>query len=185
MMRGKTPAQLLSFKLHTFSLPKASPSLKRTCTRRTSEHCLGTFKTAEKKFLAPLNVVPHATSHHFLFFLSLSLFPCIPLSFLDNGSVNTFPRQRRIVGGVVFCAVHVVSKESRQSPQNFVFEILSYLCSRPWRPVGLWDVEASTFSRQSAHRWRWGCQLYVPVALYPQEDSLYSFLLEAESTTGP
>jgi hypothetical protein len=27
-------------------------------------------------------------------------------------------------------------------------------CNRPWRPIGLWDVEAPTFSRQSAHRWR-------------------------------
>jgi hypothetical protein len=25
---------------------------------------------------------------------------------------------------------------------------------RPWRPLGLWEVEAPTFSRQSAHRWR-------------------------------
>jgi hypothetical protein len=29
----------------------------------------------------------------------------------------------------------------------------SYPCNRPWRPIGLWDVEAPTFSRQSAHRW--------------------------------
>jgi hypothetical protein len=60
-----------------------------------------------------------------------------------------------------------------------------YLCNRPWRPIRLWDVEAPTFSRQSAHRWRWGCQPYAPAALYPQGDSWYSFLLEAESTTGP
>jgi hypothetical protein len=33
--------------------------------------------------------------------------------------------------------------------------------------MGLWDVEAPTFSRQSAHRWRWGCQPYAPAALYP------------------
>jgi hypothetical protein len=32
----------------------------------------------------------------------------------------------------------------------------------PWRPIGLWDVEASTVSRQPAHRWRWGCQLHAP-----------------------
>jgi hypothetical protein len=25
----------------------------------------------------------------------------------------------------------------------------------------LWDVEAPTFSRQSAHRWRWGCESYA------------------------
>jgi hypothetical protein len=29
------------------------------------------------------------------------------------------------------------------------------------------DVEVPTFSRQSAHRWRWGCQPYAPAALYP------------------
>jgi hypothetical protein len=57
----------------------------------------------------------------------------------------------------------------------------SYPCNRPWRPIGLWDVEAPTFSRQSAHRWRWG-QPYAPAALHPQEDSWYPFLLDVEST---
>jgi hypothetical protein len=38
--------------------------------------------------------------------------------------------------------------------------------------------------RHSAHRWRQGCQSYAPAAFYPQEDSWYSFLLEAESTPG-
>jgi hypothetical protein len=33
-------------------------------------------------------------------------------------------------------------------------------------PIGLWDVEALTFSRQSANRWRWGCQPYAPTTLY-------------------
>jgi hypothetical protein len=28
--------------------------------------------------------------------------------------------------------------------------------------MGLCDVEAPTFSRKSAHRWRWGCQPYAP-----------------------
>jgi hypothetical protein len=45
---------------------------------------------------------------------SLWVFLLIPLSLLGNGSVNTFPRQRRIVGGVVSCAAHIVSKESRR-----------------------------------------------------------------------
>jgi hypothetical protein len=36
----------------------------------------------------------------------------------------------------------------------------------------LWDVDAPTFSRQSAHRWRAVCWPYAPAALYPQEDSL-------------
>jgi hypothetical protein len=30
----------------------------------------------------------------------------------------------------------------------------NYPRSRPWRPIRLWDVEAPTVSRQSAHRWR-------------------------------
>jgi hypothetical protein len=36
-------------------------------------------------------------------------------------------------------------------------------CIKQWRPIGLWDIEASTLSRQSAHRRQWGCQPYVPV----------------------
>jgi hypothetical protein len=55
--RSKTPAQLLSFRLHAYSLLKVSPSLKTTSTRRKSGHCLGTFKTGDLKkqkcFLPP------------------------------------------------------------------------------------------------------------------------------------
>jgi hypothetical protein len=36
------------------------------------------------------------------------------LSLLGDGSVKTFPRQQRIVGGVIFYAVRVISKESRR-----------------------------------------------------------------------
>jgi hypothetical protein len=43
----------------------------------------------------------------------------------------------------------------------------SYPCNRPWRPIGMWHVEAPTFSRQSAQAWRWGCQPYAPAALSP------------------
>jgi hypothetical protein len=42
-------------------------------------------------------------------------------------------------------------------------------CNRPWRPVGLWDVEDPTMSTQSAHRGRRGCQPYAPAALYSPE----------------
>jgi hypothetical protein len=45
----------------------------------------------------------------------------------------------------------------------------SYPCNRPWRPIGLWDAEDPTLSRQSAHRWQSGCQPYVPATLYPQK----------------
>jgi hypothetical protein len=53
----------------------------------------------------------------------------------------------------------------------------SYLCNRLWRPIGLWDVKAPTISRQSADRWQWSCQPYVPTTLYSQEDYWNSFLL--------
>jgi hypothetical protein len=48
-----------------------------------------------------------------------------------------------------------------------------YSCNIPWRSIGLWDVEDSTYTyyRQSALRWRWGCKPYEPGALYPHEDS--------------
>jgi hypothetical protein len=42
---------------------------------------------------------------------------------------------------------------------------------RPWSPLGLREVEASTFFRHSAHRWRQGCQPYASATFYPQEDS--------------
>jgi hypothetical protein len=28
-------------------------------------------------------------------------------------------------------------------------------CNMPWRPMGLWDIKAPTFNRQSADCWRW------------------------------
>jgi hypothetical protein len=62
----------------------------------------------------------------------------------------------------------------------------SYPRNRPWRPIALWYL---TLSRQSAHRWRQGCQPYAPAALYFPEALFfyfwYSFLLEAEWITGP
>jgi hypothetical protein len=42
----------------------------------------------------------------------------------------------------------------------------SYPCKRPWRPIGLWEIDAPTFCRQSTHGWRWGFQPYAPAALY-------------------
>jgi hypothetical protein len=42
--------------------------------------------------------------------------------------------------------------------------------NRPWRPTGLWDVEDSTLSRQSAHIWRQGLSvLRTGRALLPQK----------------
>jgi hypothetical protein len=46
------------------------------------------------------------------------------------------------------------------------------------------ETSRLTFSTQSAHRWRWGCQPYALAALYSQEDSWYSLQLETESNPG-
>jgi hypothetical protein len=54
-----------------------------------------------------------------------------------------------------------------------------YTWNRQWMPIGLWGVEALTFSRKLAHRWRWDFQSYEPAALYSQEDSWHSFMLKA------
>jgi hypothetical protein len=43
--------------------------------------------------------------------------------------------------------------------------------NRPWKHMRLGDVEAPTFSTQSVHRWRGGCQPYTPAVLCPQEDT--------------
>jgi hypothetical protein len=52
-----------------------------------------------------------------------------------------------------------------------------YLCNKLFMPVVVSDVEAPTFCRKSAHRWRWGCRPYAPNGLFLQEDPRYSFCL--------
>jgi hypothetical protein len=42
------------------------------------------------------------------------------------------------------------------------------LVTGPGGPLGLQEVEAPTLLRQTANRWRQGCQPYAPAALYPQ-----------------
>jgi hypothetical protein len=52
-----------------------------------------------------------------------------------------------------------------------------YSCYRPWRPLGLREVEAPTLLRQTVNRWRQGCQPYAPAALYPKVSFLRSLVL--------
>jgi hypothetical protein len=47
-------------------------------------------------------------------------------------------------------------------------------------PSFLWLLYMG-YLKETAFRWRWTCQPYTPAALYPQEDSWYSILLEATS----
>jgi hypothetical protein len=53
----------------------------------------------------------------------------------------------------------------------------SYPCSRPCKPIGLWDVEDPTLSRHSAHRWQWCCQLYAPTMLYSPRNITFLLLI--------
>jgi hypothetical protein len=53
-------------------------------------------------------------------------------------------------------------------------------------PIDLREVKAPTLLRQTANRWRQGCQPYaLPPGYFIFKDSWYSYLLEAESTPGP
>jgi hypothetical protein len=55
---------------------------------------------------------------------------------------------------------------SRTQTMEFSF---FYLCSRQFGPIALWDVEAPTFFRNSAHRWWWSCQPYTLASLFPRK----------------
>jgi hypothetical protein len=60
----------------------------------------------------------------------LSVCPYVypPPLLLGNGPIHTFPRQSRIIGRVVFCAVWVMSKESRRSviPRTYCCSSFKY-----------------------------------------------------------
>jgi hypothetical protein len=66
---------------------------------------------------------------------------------------------RRVCDFVVlqlWTIVDVLLTQASCGTQKYINKGKTIPCERPWRPIGLWDVEAPTFSRQSAHRWRWG-----------------------------
>jgi hypothetical protein len=58
---------------------------------------------------------------------------------------------------LIICTLHQILLKRKKYP-----------CYRPWRPLGLREVEALTFLRQMANRWRQDCQPYEPAALYSQ-----------------
>jgi hypothetical protein len=63
---------------------------------------------------------------------------------------------------------------------------VKYPCNRPWKHIGLWDVEAPTFSLDNLLTdGGMVVSLTRRPPFTPQEDSWYSLLLEAESTSGP
>jgi hypothetical protein len=73
------------------------------------------------------------------------------------GALLRMDRVWQIDGETLLPIIYVYIKKQR------------YPFNGPWRPIRLWDVEAPTFSRQSAHRWRRVCQPYAPAGhLIPQ-----------------
>jgi hypothetical protein len=69
---------------------------------------------------------------------------CIPLSLIGDGSVNTFPRKGGIVGGVVFYAVRVVSKKSRQLVLTRTYYLILTYHLRPDRPSDFIPLSSPT-----------------------------------------
>jgi hypothetical protein len=61
----------------------------------------------------------------------------------------------------------------------------SHPCNMPWRPIGLWDVEAPHFLDTRLTDGGKFVSLTGRQPLTIHEDSLHSFLLEAESISGP
>jgi hypothetical protein len=78
-------------------------------------------------------------------------------------------------GLLIFCAM---------TPCSFVGGKVKLSLYRPWRPLGLREDETPTFSDIQPTDGVKVVKPYAPAAFYPQEDSWYSFLLEAESTPG-
>jgi hypothetical protein len=71
------------------------------------------------------------------------------------------------------------------NPRRYTRKKYSYPCNRPWRPIRLWDVEAPKFSNNRLTNGGEVVSLTRRPPFSLQEDSWYSLLLGAESTTGP
>jgi hypothetical protein len=59
---------------------------------------------------------------------------------------------------------------------NYRHQEIRYPCYRPWRPLGLREVEAPTLLRQTSNRWRQGCQPYAPSPSKENLNTVYRFL---------
>jgi hypothetical protein len=75
-------------------------------------------------------------------------------------------------------------KKTRPTEINRTKKV-NYSCNRPWRPIGLRDVEAPTLLDSRLTDGGKVVSLTRRPPFAPQEVSWYSFLLEAESTPVP
>jgi hypothetical protein len=124
-----------------------------------------------------------SANYEFVYTVSVILFGLTTHNFATRDYFNCTTQQSTTTETLSHIKISESPNTGNYVPvrNSFIFlKKLSYPYKRPWRPIGLWGI-APTFSRQSAHRWRRGCQPYSPTALYPQEDSWYPFLLEAET----
>jgi hypothetical protein len=107
-----------------------------------------------------------------------SLFPTLP----STATVQELLRKRLSSNYCVQWWIYSWGKYN-QFRDTFYFMVKKkgkrkrYSCYRPWRPIGLREVEAPTLLRQTAKRWRQGCQHYAPAALYPQVSFLRFLVL--------
>jgi hypothetical protein len=74
--------------------------------------------------------------------------------------------------------------DKKQKHKRQVLRKKSYPCNTPWKPTGLWEVEAPT-SDNCLTDGSEVVSLTHPPPFTPQKDPWYSFLSEAESTPGP
>jgi hypothetical protein len=134
------------------------------------------FGTGQSRVLRDLGIF-HSLPERCVILLSIKSNRSRPLPLLLN------IRDDQTIRNCVLTEVNQYCNINRGSASQLLSKVKLSLY-RPWRPLGLREVEAPTFS-DIRHRWRQVCQPYTPAAFYPQEDSWYSFLLEAESTSGP
>jgi hypothetical protein len=96
-----------------------------------------------------------------------------------NGPIALGRRGRRKIF-VISCWMHVLThgdkwkKNTSNSKviHSFMFKQFlkrwRYPYYRPWKPLGLREVEAPTIFRQTANRWQQGCQPYAPAPFTPR-----------------
>jgi hypothetical protein len=73
-------------------------------------------------------------------------------SFIPAANSTLAAQPARVLKGIDWLPINILYD------LKLLLMMKSYPRNRPWRPIGLWNVGDPTLSRQSAHRWRQGCQ---------------------------
>jgi hypothetical protein len=105
----------------------------------------------------------------------LSLRLCI-LTLLANGSVNTFPRQRRIFGRVILYSVCVLSEESRRlvlPRTSCLYSSSIYHSSSLWLNISHSKVLYSKQGLRFSHRWLWRIVLEYTTVYFVESQPVF------------